>query len=134
MFSLKGSSQDKAGSVSPPQSAPSLTPAQKQALRAIQSSNEQRAKPQALRMAQIARRIYANLLAERPDERLRSKLGKELDAAVLELLHIKGESIQESVRVLTPEQKRLLQEEMLKPDAPADLMEVMARTFAFEDK
>jgi len=134
MFSLKGSSQDKTGRPTPPQVAPPLTPPQKQALRAIQSRSEQRAKPDALRMAQIARRIYANLLAERPDEGLRSKLGKELDAVVLELLHIKGDSIGESVRILTPEQKRLLQEEMLKADAPADLMEVMARTFAFEDK
>lgn len=47
-----------------------------------------------------------------------------------ELLTIKGQSIRDSVAVLTLEQKALLKSEMRKPEAPADLTELMDRLFA----
>ena len=49
--------------------------------------------------------------------------------AAREGLQVKGQVVRESVNVLTPEQKLLIKNEMQKPGAPADLAEILARTF-----
>ena len=69
------------------------------------------------------------MLADKPDVDLRAKLDNEMKETTWELLSIKGQSIRDSVAVLTPEQKLLVRTEMAKPGAPADLMEVFGKTF-----
>ncbi|HEV7860426.1 MAG TPA: hypothetical protein VGO91_17545 [Pyrinomonadaceae bacterium] len=111
-----------------------LSEAQKQALKRIHVESEKRAAPLALRLAGLVSRIYENMLADRPDEKLRSTLSAEMKKTTWELLSIKGQAIRETVNVLTPEQKQLVKIEMKKPGVPADLSEVIARTFKLADK
>ena len=111
-----------------------MTEAQKQAIKRIQAESEKRAAPAALRLAGVVSRIYENMLADRPDEELRSRLSAEMKEAGWELLAIKGQSIRETVNVLTAEQKRLVKDEMRKPGAPSDLSEVIAHTFRLDEK
>ena len=47
----------------------------------------------------------------------------------VKILLLKGQSTRETVNALTPEQKSLLKKEMEKPDAPADLSELIERIF-----
>jgi LTXXQ motif family protein len=114
--------------------AHTLTEAQKQAIKRTQAESEKRAAPVALRLAEVVRRIYENMLADKPDEELRSRLSEEMKEAAWELLTIKGQSIRETVNVLTPEQKQLVKDEMRKPDAPSDLSEVIAHIFRLDEK
>ncbi|PYS75188.1 MAG: hypothetical protein DMF66_20140, partial [Acidobacteria bacterium] len=80
-------------------------------------------------LAAVVSKIYENMLADKPDEALRAKLSAEMKEAAWALLAIKGQAIRETVNVLTPAQKQLVKSEMRKPGAPADLGEVIARTF-----
>lgn len=114
--------------------APPLTDAQKQAIAEIRSHAEKRAAPLALGMALTVRQIYENMLAEKPDEKLRAELSKRLQTTASELLTIKGQSIREAVNVLTIEQKHFIKEKMGKRDAPQDLMEVIIKSFNLPDK
>lgn len=109
---------------------PPISDAQRAALAAIQTKNEKSAAKVGLRMAGIVRRVYGNMLSEKPDENLRIRLAKELQETAAELLAIKGQSIREMVNVLTPEQRRYIRTELAKPGAPADLGELITRTYA----
>jgi hypothetical protein len=111
-----------------------LSEAQQQAIKRIQVESEKRAAPAALRLAGIVAKIYENMLADKPDEKLRARLSAEMKKAAWELLTIKGQAIRETVNVLTTEQKQLIKSEMHKPGAPADLAEVIAHTFKLADK
>jgi hypothetical protein len=111
-----------------------LSEAQKRSILSIQVESAKRAAPAALRLAATVRKIYDNMLAEHPDEKLRARLSEEMRQTTWELLSIKGQSMREAAGVLTPEQKRLIKAEMTKPDAPGDLMEVIVRTFHLPDK
>jgi hypothetical protein len=126
--------QTGAGAASKPDVAHILTEAQKQAIRRIKSESEKKAAPTALIFAGIVSRIYENMLADKPDEALRLKLDAEMKEETWKLLAIKGQSIRDIVGVLTPEQKQLVKSEMRKPDTPADLSEVIARTFKLDEK
>lgn len=126
--------QDTAATDSGKQAVNLLSDAQKQALRNIQARSEQSAKPFALHMAQVTKRIYANMLADKPNDTLRKQLGTEIDSVVVELLHVKGDSIRDVIGILTPAQRNLIRQEMAKPDAPADLTETIERTFHLRDK
>ncbi len=106
-----------------------LTAAQKEAALRIKSDSEKQAAPEALRMAGIVKRIYENMLADQPDEALRTQLAGELKQVAGTLLSIKGQSIADTVKLLTPEQKKRLREEMGKPGAPSDLTELIDRLF-----
>jgi len=114
--------------------AHTLSETQRQAIKRIKDESEKKAAPVALRFAGIVSRIYENMLADRPDEGLRAKLDAEMKEVSWELLAVKGQSIRDIVGVLTPAQKQLVKSEMLKPGAPADLSEVVARTFKLDEK
>jgi Spy/CpxP family protein refolding chaperone len=114
--------------------APTLSEAQRQAIKRIKVESEKRAAPAALRLAAVVGKIYENMLSDRPDEALRARLSAEMKEAAWALLAIKGQAVRETVNVLTPEQKRLVKSELRKPGAPGDLSEVIARTFKLDDK
>jgi len=113
----------------PSGSANSLSEVQKQAIKRIKVSSELRAAPIALRLARIVNEIYDNMLAVKPDEKLRAQLSEQMKTTTWELLSIKGQAIRETVNVLTPEQRQLIKIEKQKPGAPADLSEVIEKTF-----
>ncbi len=117
-----------------PVAVPQLSDAQKQAIKRIDTIAKLKAAPSALKMASVVSRIYQNMLADKPDEKLRVSLNDELRDVTWQLLTIKGQSIRDIVNVLTPAQKQLIKSEMHKPGAPADLSEVIAHMFKLEDK
>lgn len=129
-----GTATAQQGAENKADAAHTLSEAQKQAIKRIQVESEKKAAPAALRLAGVVRRIYENMLADEPDEKLRSRLSAEMREATWELLTIKGQSIREIANVLTPEQKQLVKVEMRKPGAPSDLSEVIARTFRLGEK
>jgi hypothetical protein len=113
---------------------PALSEAQRLDIKRIQVSAEKKAAPAVLRLAGIVKQIYDNMLADVPDEQLRSRLSGRMRAATWELLAIKGQSIRDIVNVLTPAQKQLVKSQMGKPGAAADLAEVISHTFKLADK
>ena len=108
---------------------PPLSEAQVNALKAIKVESEKKAAPAALHFAGVMRQVYENMLADKPDAELRTKLDAEMKEGIWGLLLIKGQSMFDAVAVLTPEQKRILKAEMMKPGAPADMMELIEKTF-----
>lgn len=110
-----------------------LSEVQKQAIQHIRSDSKKRAALPALHLARVVSKIYANMLADHPDETLRVKLSNEMKNVTWQLLAIKGQAIRETVNVLTPEQRQIIRVEMRKPGAPADLGELIAKTFDFPD-
>lgn len=114
--------------------AHTLTDEQKQSIKRIQADAEKQAAPAAARLAGIVGQIYENMLADRPDERLRAELSAQMEKAAWALLSIKGQSIHDIVRVLTPAQRQIVRDEMKKPGAPADLSEVVAHAFKLDEK
>jgi hypothetical protein len=110
-------------------SANALSEAQRQAIKRINISSKKKAALPALRLAGIVRQIYLNMLADKPDEKLRARLSAEMKETTWKLLTIKGQAIRETVNVLTPGQKQLIKSEMRKPGAPTDLGEVIEHTF-----
>lgn len=117
-----------------PEAPRSLSEEQKQAINRIRVESEKRAAPAALRLAEIVSKIYENMLADKPDEQLRATLSEQMKEVAWELLSIKGQSIRDTVNVLTPEQKRLVKAEMRKSGASGDLSEVIARMFNLAGK
>jgi hypothetical protein len=108
---------------------PTLSAAQLESMQSICTQTEKKAAPLALKLAATVKQIYDNMLADRPDEPLREKLSKQLNDTAVQILNVKGQSIREMVNVLTPSQKNLLKTAMTKPDATADLSELMERVF-----
>jgi flagellar motor switch protein FliG len=74
------------------------------------------------------------MLADKPDARLRASLSARMEKATWALLAIKGQSVYEILRVLTPAQRQLVRSEMKKPGAPMDLSEIVAHLFKLEAK
>ena len=106
-----------------------LTEAQVQAIKSIKAESEKKAAPLALQLAATAKQVYENMLSDKEDEALRLRLSKEMDETVVKLLAVKGQSIRDTVAVLSPAQKQLVREEMRKPGAPGDLSELIAKLF-----
>lgn len=106
-----------------------LSESQLKAIKSIRARAALRATPLGVRLALTAKRIYENLLSDREDAALRARLDAEIHRIGGQLLTIKGQAIRDAVHALTPEQKKLIKTEMGKPDSPADLMEVIERTF-----
>ncbi len=106
-----------------------LSAAQMDAVKNIRNKVATEAAPLALQLAAAVKQIYDNMLADAPKAKLREKLSKQMTGTVVKILLIKGQSIREMVGILTPEQKKFLKTEMTKPDAPADLSELMERVF-----
>jgi hypothetical protein len=118
----------------PPDALPRLSQTQLQVIKSIRAEGEKGAAPLALHLAAVAKRIYENMLSEREDAALRRKLSREMEKVAAQLLAIKGQSIRGMVRVLTPEQRSIVRNEMRKPDAPGDLSELIARVFGIPEK
>jgi|ERR1043166_2246720 hypothetical protein len=110
-----------------------LSATQKEAIQRIRSASKRQAALPALRLARVVNKIYTNMLADHPNENLRIRLSNEMKEVTWQLLAIKGQAIRETVNVLTPDQKQLIRTEMRKPGAPADLGELIAKTFNFPD-
>lgn len=121
-------SQTAVGQQAPGKVEP-LTDVQMKQMLAIKKDVDQKAGPAAARVAEVTRRIYDNMLADKPDEALRAKLSGEMREAVWALLEIKGQSIHDAVAVLTPVQRMQLRVEMAKPGAPGDLSELIGKMF-----
>jgi len=117
-----------------PDAVHTLSDTQKQAIRGIHVDSEKRAVLPTLRLARVVSQIYRNMLADKPDERLRVKLAAELKEVTWQLLVIKGEGIRQTVNVLTTSQKQLIRSEMRKAGASSDLSEVIAHTFSLSEK
>lgn len=109
--------------------ANTLSAAQLEAVKAIRTKAAREAAPLALKLASTVKQIYANMLADKPDGKLRKRLSRQMTENTGKIVLIKGETIREMVNLLTPEQKNLLKTEMKKPGAPADLSELMERVF-----
>jgi Spy/CpxP family protein refolding chaperone len=132
--SLMARAQTTQGATVQADAAHTLTDAQKQAIKRIQTDAEKQAAPAALRLAGIVNKIYENMLADEPDEKLRADLSAQMEKATWTLLSIKGQSIHDIVRVLTPAQRQLVKVEMQKPGAPSDLSEVVTHIFKLDEK
>lgn len=117
-----------------PDAPHTLSDAQQQAIKRIRSDSEMHTALPALRLARVISQIYRNMLANKPDEKLRVKLAAEMKEVTWRLLTIKGDAIRQTVNVLTPQQKQLIKAEMGKPGAPADLSELIAHTFNLPEK
>ncbi|MEP6754132.1 MAG: hypothetical protein ABJA67_01425, partial [Chthonomonadales bacterium] len=111
-----------------------LSAEQRQAIESINREAMQKAAPVALKMEATARKIYQNMLADHPDDNLRQSLAEDLSGITNQLLTIKGGSIRDAVGILTKEQKLIIQSEMVKPGAPGDLSEIIAKKFGLEQK
>ncbi len=106
-----------------------LSATQFEAVKSIRAKAAREAAPLAMKLASTVKQIYANMLADKPDEKLRKRLSRQMTETTGKIVLIKGETIREMVNLLTPEQKVLLKTEMKKSDAPADLSELMQRIF-----
>ena len=113
---------------------PGLSSDQIQAIKSIRIASGKKAAPLALRLAVVTKQIYENMLSEKENPALRHKLSREMEKVAGQLLAIKGQSIRDIVRVLTPEQRDVLRSEMRKPGAPADLSELIGRIFSVPEK
>ena len=74
------------------------------------------------------------MLSEKEEDSLRLRYSREMNEAVVGILAVKGQSIRDMVRVLTPEQKKFIRSEMRKPGAPGDLSELIMRVFNIPEK
>ena len=108
---------------------PKLTPEQITAMEKIKTEAEKHSAPIALQLAETTKKIFANMLSAHENQKLRAQLSKDLHKFAGQLLDIKGQSYRDTLAVLTPIQKELVLAEMKKPVAPADLAEIIGRTF-----
>ena len=119
------------------QSADALTDGQRAAIKRAQVLGEEQASPIALRLSGIVKQIYLNQLADTPDVALKTTLDGEMKELVWQLLLLKGESMWAAVRVLRPEQRATIREQVAKGTAGSDLpdlMDVIAHTFHLVEK
>lgn len=114
-----------------PQSSASmaLTADQKAKLVEIKKNVEKKAAPIAEHFAAVTKQVYENMLSDAPDQELRLRLSHEMSTDASQILALKGESIWAAVGILTATQKAALKLEMAKPNAPADLTEIIDRQF-----
>ena len=99
-------------------------------MKRIKTESEKQAAPLAMQLAAVAKQIYENMLSDKENQKLRRRLSHQMNEIAGKLLAIEGQSIRDTVAVLTPEQKRTLRDEMRKPGAPADLTELISKLLA----
>jgi Spy/CpxP family protein refolding chaperone len=134
--------QDKPAEAKPAPAPNALTGAQQQALQqavqAAESAGQTEAAPLAAKIAVIAKSFDRNILSDKPDADLDGKLSNQLVAAVGEVvtaaLHAKLNGVHEIVKVLTPEQKKVLLAELEKPDTNPDLTELVGNVLGEKKK
>jgi Spy/CpxP family protein refolding chaperone len=119
---------------------PSLTAEQKQTLQEMLQKAENETKtsvePLAQKLAVTAKNIDLNLLSEHPDAALDAKLSGDLADAVAQTvrsaMELRLRVVREIIKVLTPEQKKLVQAELEKPGTNPDLAETVAKMFGLK--
>lgn len=111
-----------------------LSAAQLSAFKTVKAETEKKAAPVALELAETAKKIFANMLADREDQQLRRKLNKQLHSTAGRLLDLKGMSFREMLATLTPDQKQIVRTEMVKPGAPIDIGDLVDQIFAISGK
>jgi hypothetical protein len=112
---------------------PPLIGRQKQELKEILRLNKLASAGVAVRVARIAKDIYANLLAEYPNDKTDRALSAKLHRTAGELLTLHGQAMRQSLAVLTPMQRAYVRDQMGKPDMPADLLELIVKIYALDD-
>ena len=120
--------------VSAAQTTASLSPQQVEALKKVKVDTEKAAAPYAMKLAETAKQIYANMLSDKEDQKLRKRLAKQLHLYTAKLLDIRGESYRAALNVLTPDQRQLVRDELKKPGAPTDIADIIVKTFGLSDK
>lgn len=114
-----------------------LSDSQKQALEKARKTVEGETKTKTmtitLKLATIARDLDRNILADQPDPDLDRKLQSDLVQTVTEMvsgvLQAKIAADREVVKILTPEQKKILRAELDKAGANPDLAELIGKLF-----
>jgi hypothetical protein len=114
-----------------------LTETQKQALEKAKQAmdNETKAKTVAiaLKLTALAKSLDRNMLADQPDPETDKKLLNDLVQTVTDMvtgvLQTKIAADREVVKLLTPEQKKILLAEIDKADANPDLAELIGKLF-----
>jgi|ERR1700677_2149933 hypothetical protein len=127
---------------SPAPTPNTLTAAQQQALQqalqAVETAGQSEAAPLAVKIGVIARSFDRNVLAEKPDAELDVKLSNQLveavGAVVTAELHAKLNGVREMIKVLTPQQKKILLAELDKPDINPDLTELVGSVLGEKKK
>lgn len=116
------------------QTTSTLSPQQVESLKKLKTETEKTAAPYALKLAETAKQIYANMLSDKEDQKLRKRLAKDLHFYTAKLLDIRGDSYRAALAILTPDQRQLVRDEIKTPGAPMDIAEVIARVFKLSDK
>src|SRR6266567_3220635 len=114
-----------------------LTESQKQALEKARKTVEGETKTKTvtitLKLASIAKDLDRNILADQPNPDLDRKLQNDLAQTVAEMvsgvLQAKIAADREVVKVLTPEQKKILLAELDKANTNPDLAELIGKLF-----
>jgi Spy/CpxP family protein refolding chaperone len=123
-----------ATSQSQPTPPPALTDAQKQMVKTAESDLNSKIAPTVEKVGRTAKDLNHALLSDHPDQELQRKLQDEFAEAVSQLvvtaIRLRVSALQEIVRTLTPEQKKLLLTEVDKPGADADLLNVIKKVLA----
>lgn len=139
MLPAIGQAQDKPQATS---TASTLTDSQKhalqQALQAAENDGKAKVAPLMLKLGAITKSIDRNLLSDKPDQELDRKLTRDLVAAVSEVvataIDLKLSAGREIVKLLTPEQRKILLAEIEKPDSNPDLTELAGKVFGDKKK
>ena len=95
----------------------------------IKAATDIKAKPLAIELAATAKKVYANMLSDHEDQKLRKSLRRKMDVTASRLLALKGESIREIIAVLTGVQRKELREASKSPGAPGDITELVEKLF-----
>ena len=111
-----------------------LSDEQKRAIQSIIGKSKAEGVVIGLAGAQAAKEFDDNVLSETPGADADAKAAKRLLDSLAGLAELRLETIREVVALLTPEQKRLLREEMSKPGAPAALLDVLRRVFKLPEE
>ena len=111
------------------QTLTTLSPQQVESFKALKAKNEMAAAPYAAMLAETVKNIYAKMLSDHQNQALRKKLAAQLHLYTGKLLDIRGQGYRDAIHNLTPEQRNKVREALKQPGAPADIGEVIEKTF-----
>jgi hypothetical protein len=111
-----------------------LSDEQKRAIQSLLAKGKAEGAVLGLAGVQGAKEFDENVLSETPSAEADAKATKRLLDSLAGLAELRLELIREVVALLTPEQKRLLREEMSKPGAPTALLDVLRRVFKLPEE
>jgi hypothetical protein len=111
-----------------------LSDEQRRAIQSVIAKGKAEGALLALAGAQGAKEFDENVLSDSPGAEADAKATKKLLDALAGVAELRLETIREVVALLTPEQKRLLREEMSKPGTPTALLDVLRRVFQLPEE